>query len=76
MHDTLKEMYSNEQNISCVADLYEQLFSLTEWSFSIWLLFWVEGDSRCLDFDQPIVLDLKVLQRYRDELVVIKFLSD
>jgi len=30
MHDTLKEMYSNEQNISCVADLYEQLFSLTE----------------------------------------------
>ena len=26
--NTLKEMYSNEQNISRVADLYEKLFSL------------------------------------------------
>jgi len=28
-----------------------------------------------LDFYQAFVLDLKVLQRYRDELAVTKFLS-
>jgi len=28
--DTLKEMYSNEQNISRVVDLYERLFALRQ----------------------------------------------
>jgi len=30
--DTLKEMYSNEQNISWVADLYESILIVTRWS--------------------------------------------
>jgi len=30
--DTLKEMYSNEQNISWVANLYESILIVTRWS--------------------------------------------
>ena len=68
----MKEIYSNEQNISRVADLYEKLFSLREEDRSL-------PDNYAelkrtldeLDFYQSLVMDLEVL-----ELALVKFLSE
>ena len=74
MHDTLEEMCSNEQNISRVVDLYEKLFSLLKDGCSLSDYYSeLKGFLDELDYYQPLILDLKVLQWYRDELAVAKF---
>ena len=68
----MKEIYSNEQNITRVVDLYEKLFSLREEDRSL-------PDNYAelkrtldeLDFYQSLVMDLEVL-----ELALVKFLSE
>jgi len=73
--DILKEMYSNEQIISRVADLYEILFSLRQDGCSLTNYSEMKGILDVLDFHWPLILDLKALQRYCDELAIAKFLS-
>ena len=74
--DALKEMYSNEHNISRVVDLYEKSFSLRQDGYSLSDYYSeLKGTLDELDFYQPHVLDLKVLHQYRDELVVANFIS-
>jgi len=67
-------MYFNEQNISHV-DLYEKLFSLRQNHCSISHCYFKLKET-FNELDKPHVLDLNVLQQYRGELTVAKFLSE
>jgi len=66
-------MYSNEQNISSVNGLLRsyspcnRMIALSDYSSEL------KGTLDELDSYQPIIMDLNVLQRYPDELIVAKF---
>ena len=56
--------------------MYEELFSLRRDGHFLSDYYAVKGTLDELDFYQPLVLNLNVLQQYRDELVVVKFISE
>lgn len=76
IREHLKEMYSSERNISRIIDLYKQMFSLKKGGrqlndYNSDLKRVTDG----LDTYQSLVFYLKVLQQYREELLVVKFLT-
>jgi len=57
-------MYSNEPNISRVADPYEKLFSLQQDNYFLSdYYFELKGTLDKLDPYQPLILDFKVIQQ-------------
>uniref|UniRef100_A0A5B6ZV70 Integrase catalytic domain-containing protein n=1 Tax=Davidia involucrata TaxID=16924 RepID=A0A5B6ZV70_DAVIN len=74
--DSLQEMYSSDQNLSRIYQLYQDIFSLQQGDrsvdeyFSILKGMWDE-----LNVYQPLSTDLKIQQRHREEFRVAKFLS-
>ena len=74
--DNLQEMYSSDQNISRIYQLYEDIFSFEQGDrsvddyFSILKGMWDE-----LNVYQPLTTDLKKQQQHREEFWVAKFLS-
>lgn len=71
----VKNVYSNERNISPIAELYEQLFSLKQ---GVRHLNDYYLDPKMmydeLETHQPPIFELNVLKQYREELIVPKFL--
>jgi len=69
------DVFQQEEYFSYYWYAKEVILAATGWSLSLTTtLSWKRLDE--LDFYQPLVLDLNVLQQYRDELVVVKFISE
>ena len=69
-------MYSSEENITCIHELYQDMFSL-QWGdrsveeyFSLLKGMWDE-----FNVYQPLTTDLQKQQKHKDEFRVSKFLS-
>ncbi|XP_039139827.1 uncharacterized protein LOC120277136 [Dioscorea cayenensis subsp. rotundata] len=68
--------YGNENNISRVFELYEQLFTARQGDRTAPQFFThIRSLLDELDIYQPLVLDLATLRRYRNEVAVIAYLS-
>lgn len=72
----VKYLYSYEQNLSRIGDIYTQLFALEQGTWYLQAYY----SNLCrmfneLDLHQPLIKDLTVLRRYHEELRVTKFLA-
>jgi hypothetical protein len=74
--DTLRLMYSSEENITRIHELYQDMFSLQQGDRSIEEYFsLLQGMWDELNVYQPLSTDLQKQQKYREEFRVAKFLS-
>jgi uncharacterized membrane protein YgcG len=74
--DTLHLMYSSEENITRIHELYQDMFSLQQDDRSIEEYFsLLQGMWDELNVYQPLSTDLQKQQKYREEFRVAKFLS-
>ncbi|XP_078447196.1 uncharacterized protein LOC144716056 [Wolffia australiana] len=72
----LETMYANKSNVSRTVRLYEELFACRQGTRSLQSYYGAfEAIFTNLDVYQPLILDLDVLTRYRDELRAGAFLS-
>ncbi|XP_078445730.1 uncharacterized protein LOC144714809 [Wolffia australiana] len=72
----LETMYANKSNVSRTNRLYEELFACRQGTRSLQSYYGAfEAIFTNLDVYQPLILDLDVLTRYRDELRAGAFLS-
>jgi len=70
-----KRCIPTAEYFSCSWFVWEVIPAAIGWSFSLWHYSELKEALDELDFYQPLVLNLKVLQRYLDKLAVAKFLS-
>uniref|UniRef100_A0A2N9GH48 Integrase catalytic domain-containing protein n=1 Tax=Fagus sylvatica TaxID=28930 RepID=A0A2N9GH48_FAGSY len=74
--DTLHLMYSSEENITRIHELYQDMFSLQQGDRSVEEYFsLLQGMWDELNVYQPLSTDLQKQQKYREEFRVAKFLS-
>ena len=74
--DTLHLMYSFEENITQIHELYQDMFSFQQGDRSVEEYFsLLQGMWDELNVYQPLFTDLQKQQKYREEFRVAKFLS-
>ena len=72
----LETMYANKSNVSRTVRLYEELFACRQGTRTLQSYYGsVDAIFTNLELYQPLVLDLDILRRYRDELRAGAFLS-
>ena len=72
----LEMMYANKSNVSRTVCLYEELFACRQGTRTLQSYYGsVDAIFTNLELYQPLVLDLDILRRYRDELRAGVFLS-
>ena len=72
----LETMYANKSNVSRTVRLYEELFACRQGTRTLQSYYGsVDAIFTNLELYQPLVLDLDILRRYRDELRAGVFLS-
>ena len=72
----LETMYANKSNVSRTVRLYEELFACRQGTRTLQSYYGsVDAIFTNLELYQPLVLDLDILRRYRDELRARAFLS-